>query len=447
VLIEQDNRQMDANVNRAGQSDRPSQGRRAPDEHESDFALLISTMQRTGRPNIEIARGEDGLDKQMFESPPADARSRNLAESRKDMNKAEPGDPRTLRFDRAKDSATGSSHTNVSSPLLQDRSSALPGDRIPNGAVDVARPAGSHAESHVFAPGLEGSGRGPYGGSESKASVELTRMTNGVDHHTAASTTASASMSNAGASISGAESISSAANARQPSVQTPAQQVGQVLRAGLNSQTESARSVAGPDSRTESHNPGQSRTQSHQEGRFPAKSNETSSTTGSGRSDRVTEPTPFYQLVRSIRLRTGDKISSARMQLDPPELGRMRVDVRVVGDRAEIQVRTETPEAAYRLHGRAIELKAALEQHGIRVDRFDVEVEAFAFESFSPGSNGSGHANVKQGAGESTDGPLRWGSDPARDAQTSPWFEPDLTDLWHSAQWFNVAERRVDVRV
>jgi len=85
--------------------------------------------------------------------------------------------------------------------------------------------------------------------------------------------------------------------------------------------------------------------------------------------------TPFARLVRSIRLHVGERTSSARLQLHPPELGRMRVDVRLDGDRLHLDVRTETQAARELVADRVGELKAALEQYGILVSRFDVAVQ------------------------------------------------------------------------
>jgi len=88
------------------------------------------------------------------------------------------------------------------------------------------------------------------------------------------------------------------------------------------------------------------------------------------------EATSFERLVRSIRLQTGTRNSSARLQLHPPELGRLRVDVRLAGDQIEIDVRTETDAARDAVSRRVDELKAALEQHGIQVNRFAVTAHA-----------------------------------------------------------------------
>jgi flagellar hook-length control protein FliK len=85
-----------------------------------------------------------------------------------------------------------------------------------------------------------------------------------------------------------------------------------------------------------------------------------------------TGDTPFARLIRSIRLQVGERTSSARLQLHPPELGRMRVDVRLDGDRIALEVRTETEGARELVAQRAGELKTALAEHGIYVERLDV---------------------------------------------------------------------------
>ena len=88
------------------------------------------------------------------------------------------------------------------------------------------------------------------------------------------------------------------------------------------------------------------------------------------------EASPFERLVRSIRLQTGARSSSARLQLHPPELGRLRVDVRLAGEEVEIDVRTETDAARDLVARRADELKTALEQYAIHVNRLDVTTNA-----------------------------------------------------------------------
>jgi hypothetical protein len=82
--------------------------------------------------------------------------------------------------------------------------------------------------------------------------------------------------------------------------------------------------------------------------------------------------TPFEQLVRSIRLNNAAERSSARIWLEPPELGPMHVDVRVAGKQVRIGVRTYSAAAQERVAGRVTELSDALERQGITVESLEV---------------------------------------------------------------------------
>lgn len=136
-------------------------------------------------------------------------------------------------------------------------------------------------------------------------------------------------------------------------------------------------------------------------GRPPAntatKSKPDSSAAGEASKPPATESdsdvTPFERLVRSLRMQVGERYSTARMRLNPPELGEMRVDVHLRGDEVELEVRT-TDEAARRIvAGRAEELRSALEQGGVTVRRFDVLVDetmAAALPRFDSGSRAAG---------------------------------------------------------
>lgn len=79
----------------------------------------------------------------------------------------------------------------------------------------------------------------------------------------------------------------------------------------------------------------------------------------------------FEQLVRAVRATSGRQ-STARVLLDPPDLGRMHVRVTVAGDRVEIGVETENETARELIVGRAQKLKSVLEQHGLAIERFEI---------------------------------------------------------------------------
>jgi hypothetical protein len=85
-----------------------------------------------------------------------------------------------------------------------------------------------------------------------------------------------------------------------------------------------------------------------------------------------TTSTSFEETVRSLRLQLGARQSSARLRLQPPELGHLRVDVKMLGDRVRIDVQAETNAARDLLTQRVDQLKSGLESYGIRLERLEV---------------------------------------------------------------------------
>ncbi|MFH1110348.1 MAG: flagellar hook-length control protein FliK [Planctomycetota bacterium] len=193
--------------------------------------------------------------------------------------------------------------------------------------------------------------------------------------------------------------------ASMPSV---AQQVGELLGATRVGDVESgqAASSASTTGDARANTPAQ-------KSPAPARSSEGPTTQASSpRPEEVEtkEASAFERLVRSIRLQTGLRSSSARLQLHPPELGEVRVDVRLAGEHVEIDVRTETDAARETLSHRSDELKTALQHHGIHVDRLDVTVHAppdphHGLAGYDAQRNPSGRGSSSQsGGGEREDG-------------------------------------------
>jgi flagellar hook-length control protein FliK len=153
------------------------------------------------------------------------------------------------------------------------------------------------------------------------------------------------------------------------------------------------------------------------------------------------EASSFERLVRSIRLQTGPRNSSARLQLHPPELGRLRVDVRLAGDQIEIDVRTETDAARDFVSRRSDELKTALEQHGIQVNRFDVTVRSVPEQPAGTASyDGSAVTSDAQRNPSWTSGRRRSGEDRTDDTGSS-------AAMRAASSTAAVAEARLDIRV
>ena len=154
---------------------------------------------------------------------------------------------------------------------------------------------------------------------------------------------------------------------------TVARQVGRIL-AARSTGVESARAVTGIEQTVAAKGP----TGSTQPGQQAAKSNRQPSFTGRGSEStesRTTDPaqrSDFDRLVRSVRLNLGGTRSTARLRLDPPELGRIDIEARLDGQRLELLVRTETNAAGELLRSRVAQLRTALGQHGLWIDRFDV---------------------------------------------------------------------------
>ncbi len=151
-----------------------------------------------------------------------------------------------------------------------------------------------------------------------------------------------------------------------------ARHVAEILSSGRIAEPESARAAGLPaagDSREAS-----AERKSAQEAAGRQTSGETNSKAAGG--GAKTAPTEFDELIRAIRLRGGTRNSSARLYLEPPELGRVQIDVRMSGDDIRIAVRAETVEARKLLTQRASALTTALERSGINVEQLDVVVDS-----------------------------------------------------------------------
>lgn len=102
----------------------------------------------------------------------------------------------------------------------------------------------------------------------------------------------------------------------------------------------------------------------------------------SPRAERKSVEAPqFDRIVKAMRLKAGAQRTTARMLLDPPDLGRVTVQVRMEKNALTVDVATQSNEARELLMERIAHLKAALESHGIHVERFEVYEESQRPES------------------------------------------------------------------
>jgi flagellar hook-length control protein FliK len=83
-------------------------------------------------------------------------------------------------------------------------------------------------------------------------------------------------------------------------------------------------------------------------------------------------PTDFARVVRNVRLQVGAQQSTAKIRLHPPELGQVRVDVKLIDSRIELRVEAENPVARELLAERLETLRSALQEHGLVADKVEL---------------------------------------------------------------------------
>ncbi len=96
---------------------------------------------------------------------------------------------------------------------------------------------------------------------------------------------------------------------------------------------------------------------------------------------KLNEPQAATELARVVRSAIGTRNSSMVLRLDPPELGQVRVDVRMQDQTLTLRFHTETQEGYDALRARLDDLRQTLEQQGVQLDRVEVELRQTA----SPG--------------------------------------------------------------
>ncbi len=80
------------------------------------------------------------------------------------------------------------------------------------------------------------------------------------------------------------------------------------------------------------------------------------------------------RIVRVARTNIGERDSQVTLQLHPPELGRLRIEVRLQDDLLTLRIEADNGAVRDMLTSRSGELRRALELHGIAIDRFDVDL-------------------------------------------------------------------------
>jgi len=80
------------------------------------------------------------------------------------------------------------------------------------------------------------------------------------------------------------------------------------------------------------------------------------------------------RIANVIRSNLGQRFNQLTIQLDPPELGRLRIDIRLAGTQLRVNITTETASAQTVISERLALLREALEKQGITINRFEVQM-------------------------------------------------------------------------
>ncbi len=167
------------------------------------------------------------------------------------------------------------------------------------------------------------------------------------------------------AAVAAAGSVSGAGSG-SGSGSSVAEEIGQLLGASRIGEVQGARATAAPNATD------QRASSNDRQAQTSVRPKQAPSTASESKVVRENDRTPFDKLVGKMRLRMSENRSTAQLRLNPPELGRIRVDVRLAGDRLVVAVQAESESARELLSQRAEGLKATLKEHGIQIDRFEV---------------------------------------------------------------------------
>ena len=147
-------------------------------------------------------------------------------------------------------------------------------------------------------------------------------------------------------------------------------------------------------------------------------SNAASSVDGlaSARLDEITGQAKVEDIARVVGINMGTRNARVSMQLNPPQLGAMQIDVRLQQDVMNLRIIVESEAAFTRIGSTAALLKHALEQQGVAVEHIDIQLKGS--ESGAPrAAHGQGHGQDSRFSdGQQAFDHQAWsGADSARD--------------------------------
>lgn len=93
-----------------------------------------------------------------------------------------------------------------------------------------------------------------------------------------------------------------------------------------------------------------------------------------GKGVNLNEARAMTDLADVVRANIGARHSSMTLRLDPPELGQLRVDVRMHGEELALRLQADTLAGRDALQSRLSELRSSLEQHGFKLNQVQIEL-------------------------------------------------------------------------
>lgn len=106
-------------------------------------------------------------------------------------------------------------------------------------------------------------------------------------------------------------------------------------------------------------------------------------------------------ILSQVKLRFSPGLRSATMNLNPAELGRIRIEIKVVAGGIRAEMRVETPEALAALERQLPELKTMFAQDGLELTEFDLGLASQGAFDQEAGSD----ANQESGSGDDSGAP------------------------------------------
>ncbi|MFC1552605.1 flagellar hook-length control protein FliK [Candidatus Latescibacterota bacterium] len=98
------------------------------------------------------------------------------------------------------------------------------------------------------------------------------------------------------------------------------------------------------------------------------------STANTAQAGEINETKIFESIVRQARFMTRNELSRADIQLDPPHLGKLRIEIVTENSKITGRITVDSPEVKDIIQNSISELRENLAQSGLKVDSFDVNI-------------------------------------------------------------------------